>query len=199
MITTWLTEQDCTFLPPDRLKGTAGRELILPPLLRPQGEADALSDLRRRVEAGFPDYLLILIQAGAAALGLFEAGELVRHKVVRKYMVRQKQGKAQLTYLKRKGKSRAGSRIRLRESAEFFEEINAKLSEWWEAIAAVEYIFISCPVRLAAEWWRSTLVPPLQRSDPRVGKVPFDVKPPRLAELQRIHFLLASAQLQARD
>ena len=77
-----------------------------------------------------PPSVIMLIQAGHAALGYYQGDKLKQHKVIRKYMVRKKQGKAQLKYLKTKGKSRAGSRIRLANSVLFFEEINQYLNDW---------------------------------------------------------------------
>lgn len=72
-------------------------------------------------------YCLTLIRAGQASLGYFHQGKLLDHKVFRGYLVRQKQGKSQFKYLKTKGKSRAGSRIRLEETLVFFKEINERL------------------------------------------------------------------------
>ncbi|MBN2694680.1 hypothetical protein JXR93_08460 [bacterium] len=69
------------------------------------------------------NYLVLLIEAGQASCGYFKDDELLAHKVFRGYMVRKKQGKAQITYLKQKGKSRAGSRIRLSETELFIQEI----------------------------------------------------------------------------
>ena len=72
-------------------------------------------------------YCLTLVRAGQASLGYFHQGKLLDHKVFRGYLVRQKQGKSQFKYLKTKGKSRAGSRIRLEETLVFFKEINERL------------------------------------------------------------------------
>lgn len=72
-------------------------------------------------------YCLTLVRAGQASLGYFHQGKLLDNKVFRGYLVRQKQGKSQFKYLKTKGKSRAGSRIRLEETLLFFKEINERL------------------------------------------------------------------------
>lgn len=77
-----------------------------------------------------PHFALALIKAGQAAVGYFHQGELIDHRVFRAYMVRQKQGKSQIKHLKTKGKSRAGSRIRLSETERFFEEINERLTTY---------------------------------------------------------------------
>ncbi|MEO1451203.1 MAG: hypothetical protein AAFV07_16855 [Bacteroidota bacterium] len=45
-------------------------------------------------------------------------------------MKRHKRGKAQISYLNTRGKSKAGSRIRLANTVAFFEEINERLQDW---------------------------------------------------------------------
>ena len=84
----------------------------------PEGKFQILDDVH---------YCLTLVRAGQAAVGYFHQGILLDHKVFRGYLVRQKQGKSQFKYLKTKGKSRAGSRIRLEETLVFFKEINERL------------------------------------------------------------------------
>ena len=84
----------------------------------PEGKFQPLDDVH---------YCLTLVRAGQAAVGYFHQGNLLDHKVFRGYLVRQKQGKSQFKYLKTKGKSRAGSRIRLEETLLFFNEINERL------------------------------------------------------------------------
>ncbi|MEM7036019.1 MAG: hypothetical protein AAF570_03495, partial [Bacteroidota bacterium] len=96
--------------------------LPLPFYLPEAGES--IQDYSTRIRSGLnhtpPPYLMILMQAGHAALGYFEEGEVVHHKVVKKYMVRRKQGKSQVGYLGTRGKSKAGSRVRLANAVRFF-------------------------------------------------------------------------------
>lgn len=131
-------------------------------------------------------YLLMLIQAGHSAIGYFEEGEVVHHKVIKKYMVRAKQGKAQIGYLNSRGKSKAGSRVRLANTISFFEDINAKISQW-EVIDDVQRILISCPVRMRPMLFQSKVPPPFPKDDPRLLKVPLDTHRPDLEELIRIN------------
>lgn len=93
-------------------------------------------------------WTLLLMEAGRSALGVSSNGKVSKHKNIRKYMVRKKNGKAQLTHLKSKGKSRYGSRLRLREAEAFFDEIieRLELPEHQET----QHIFYHCPVRLKA-------------------------------------------------
>ncbi|NJL13474.1 MAG: hypothetical protein HC913_11015, partial [Microscillaceae bacterium] len=144
-----------------------------------------------------PDYLILLIQAGQAALGHYEAGALLNHKIIRKYMVRAKQGKAQTSHLKTKGKSRAGSRIRLAQTDLFFEEINEKLQDW--EVHSVEKIFVST----VQVWWNhlfeADTCPPFDKKDPRMVKIPLAVQPPNFEELERVHTYLSQAHWQFRE
>ncbi|HYG37499.1 MAG TPA: hypothetical protein VD908_02720, partial [Cytophagales bacterium] len=78
------------------------------------------------------NYIILLVQSGSCAMGYFEDGVNLDHKVFRSYMVRKKQGTSQIKYLKTKGKSRAGSRVRLGETMEFFENINERLQEYFD-------------------------------------------------------------------
>lgn len=129
-------------------------------------------------------FLLILIQAGHSAIGYFEDGELSLHKVIKKYMVRGN-GKAQVGYLQTRGKSKAGSRIRLANSISFFEDINEKLREWEVADQAVR-ILVSCPINMLSLWYESKVTPPFDREDPRILKVPMDIHKPGSEELERV-------------
>lgn len=151
----------------------------------PLPRAETLQEYLNRVPEEKPSYLLLLMEAGQASLGFVEDDELIHHKVIRKYMVRKKQGKAQLTHLRQKGKSRLGSRIRLANSIAFFEEINEKVEEW-DIIDDAEHILYSCTSRLWGELFRSSVPCPFSLDDPRVRKLPMDVRTPTLEELERV-------------
>lgn len=143
-------------------------------------------------------YLIILIQAGHSALGTFRAGQILKHKVIQKYMVRKKQGKAQITYLHTKGKTRGGSRIRLAQTVEFFEEINEKIREWAKE-ENFGRILISCPARLWGLLFHSKISPPFEKKDTRFLKIPVDVQIPKFAELKRINYLAQFGSVHLRS
>ncbi|TNE45510.1 MAG: hypothetical protein EP343_26710 [Deltaproteobacteria bacterium] len=151
------------------------------PLPRPE----SLSEYLQRVSPEFPTFALILMQAGQAALGLVEDDEWLHHKVIRKYMVRKKQGKAQLTHLRQKGKSRVGSRIRLANSVAFFEEINERLAEW-DVTNLADVILYSTTGRLWGHLFRASEPCPFPSDDPRLRKIPMHVHTPTFAELERV-------------
>ena len=153
-----------------------------PPLL-PVRDADPETYLR-----DLPDELgvhcVVLVQAGASALGWWEQGELVRHKVITKYVVRGR-GKAQGTHLNQKGKSRYGSRLRLQNAKAQLVETNERLIEWWDEFGPPDVTFCSCPVRLLADVFGTSPQPPFARDE--AIKIPLDVRAPRLAEVERVY------------
>lgn len=140
-------------------------------------------------------YLILLMQAGAASLGLFEEGEVTLHKAIKKYMVRKKQGKAQLNYLQTRGKSKAGSRIRLANTTRFLEEINEYLQKW-EAYEPAERILYYCNPQLWGLLHQAQPAPPFDKKDARLAKVPFDVHTPDHEELLRINRKCLQAELR---
>lgn len=165
--------------------------LPAPPLLVPASRYDgptvpalSLAAWADSLPATPPDFLLVLIQAGNAALGHFEAGEVGRHKVIKKYMVRGN-GKSQVNFLSTRGKSKAGSRVRLANTVRFFEDINEKLIEW-NCHPDVERILVGCPVRLGPLWHEADPPPPFPKDDPRIQKVPFDTPKPDLNTLLHV-------------
>jgi hypothetical protein len=164
------------------------RRVQLPLILHHEG-IDSLKSLEE--ECDEPSYsALILLQAGRASLAIVKGDVILVSKQIQKYMVRKSQGKAQLTYLNQKGKSRLGSRIRLRQTEAFFEEINEYLGAWARQYD-VKTLFLSCTPRLKGAWFQSD--PPFDKDDARWRSVPFTVHPPKESEMQRIHWLLCRA------
>lgn len=148
----------------------------------PQNGPDAGRDLRHHV--------LVIVRSGMAAVGCFEGGKVKDHKVFRAYMVRKKQGKSQLKYLKTKGKSRAGSRLRLAQSLDFFSDINARLGEYFRNFD-IDRIGLSCPTTLIPHFFGSKTPPPFPKRDPRILKIPKHIQNPTYeALLQTNRFLL---------
>lgn len=163
-------------------------ELRLPlpmPAIDPETDGSLPAYLARLPDE-MPPYVVALIQIGAAALAYCEAGTPVQHKAFKKYMKRHKRGKAQISYLNTRGKSKAGSRIRLANTVAFFEEINERLTEWEDAYEP-QRILYSCTPQLWGLLFSSQVPPPFDKKDPRLIKVPTHVHVPDFEELQRIN------------
>jgi len=137
----------------------------------------------------FLNYILILIKAGMASLAFFENSMMTDHKVFRAYMVRKKQGKSQLKYLKTKGKSRAGSRVRLAESEAFFSSINERLNTYFENYR-IDLVGLSCSETLIPYFYNSSISSPFEKKDPRLFKIPKHVASPKLENLMGLDIYL---------
>ncbi len=129
---------------------------------------------------------LVLIRAGQASTGYVHNGELMDHKVFRAYMVRKKQGKSQIKHLKTKGKSRAGSRIRLEETTRFFEEINERLSFYGQN-HSIDHWGISCGKTLWPYFFASETPPPFSSKAENLIQLPYHIDQASYQELKQVN------------
>ena len=140
------------------------------------------------------NYIILLIQSGSCAMGYFENGINIHHKVFRAYMVRMKQGKSQIKHLKTKGKSRAGSRVRLGETVEFFENINERLQEYF-AQHQINRIAFSCSTILIPYLFNSKVATPFDKRDERIFKIPRHIHTPIYDVMMDTHKFLLKGEL----
>lgn len=115
--------------------------------------------------------LYVTIESGNAAICLQHGKTTIYHTTFSAYMTRKKQGYSQIKYLNKKGKSRAGSRVRLASTIEFFENINAKLTELLENYA-VNRIALNCTPTLIPYLHGAKVVCPFDKKDTRLYKIP---------------------------
>ena len=146
---------------------------------------ESMESYMSRIPDETPVYTIVMVQLGSAAIGHVEYGELVAHKSIKKYMKRHKRGKAQIQYLNTRGKSKAGSRVRLANTERFFEEINERLSDWIELFEAPELLLISCTPNVWGMMFQADPLPPFDKKDPRIRKIPYDVGEPDYEQLQK--------------
>lgn len=147
---------------------------------------ESIDEYTGRIPEEDPSFLIVMVQLGAAAIGYVDEGEFLVHKAIKKYMKRQKRGRAQIQYLNTRGKSKAGSRLRLANTERFFEEINERMSDWGEMYDEPEYIFVSCTPNVWGMMYAADPEPPFDRKDPRIRKIPYDVPIPDYEQLQMI-------------
>ncbi|MFD2036144.1 hypothetical protein ACFSKL_15180 [Belliella marina] len=147
------------------------------------------------IHAEFRNYVLVMIRSGIASVGIFENFECHQHKVFRAYMTRKKQGKSQIKHLKTKGKSRAGSRVRLQETLEFFEEINQRLQEHFEEFR-IDKIGISCSDTLIPYFYGGKIKTPFDKQDPRIFKIPKHIQNPTFEELTATNKFLLQSEIR---
>ncbi|SHM86167.1 hypothetical protein SAMN04488057_104121 [Cyclobacterium lianum] len=140
------------------------------------------------------NHVLCMVKAGMAAIGYFENGQNISHKVFRAYMVRKKQGKSQIKHLKTKGKSRAGSRIRLAESEKFFEQINSRLTAYLNTYH-IDYIGYACSKTL----WPFLFKANLKDHKQLLYKIPIHVQQPSYERLLSINKRLQMTAIQTEE
>lgn len=140
------------------------------------------------------NYIILLIQSGSSALAYCEGEDMVDHKVFKSYMVRKKQGKSQIKYLKTKGKSKAGSRVRLGNALSFFEDINERLQEYFDE-NKIDRIAFSCSKTLIPYLFNSKVEPPFDKKDERIFKIPKHTHTPNYEVLLETHKFLQKGEL----
>jgi len=135
--------------------------LELPAVLCGRISAEApLASLREALAEPLPLQLVVLMQAGAVSLGLFDEGTALETRTLKKYTVRG-HGKAQSTHLKRRGKSRYGSRLRLQNAENLLRQSHAKLRAWMDVYGPPEGLFYAAPIRLWSDAFHPRLDPAL--------------------------------------
>lgn len=168
---------------------------LVPPLLAPRlRSGESVADYIDRC-ADFDivegeQYAVVLMRAGAVALGIWRGNELLSHKAIRKYVVRGK-GRAQPTYLRSKGKSRYGSRLRLQNWKRLLKETNEWLNDAWAQLGIPQRVFYSAPVRVQVDLRDAEPPPPFAVTDPGSVRIPIHVHRPDHAELLRVRATLA--------
>ncbi|MFC3414588.1 hypothetical protein [Algoriphagus hitonicola] len=137
---------------------------------------------------------VVAIRSGHAVCGYFHGENLLDHKVIRAYMVRKKQGKSQIKHLKTKGKSRAGSRIRLEETERFFEEINERLN-YYQTAFPIHRWGIACSKTLWPYFFQSDTPPPFEQQSKSLLPLPVHFNQASYEELQDLSKVLFSSHL----
>ncbi|MCA8952511.1 MAG: hypothetical protein KDE27_23570 [Planctomycetes bacterium] len=173
--------------------------LLAPPLLalRPVPGENVRRYRRRCEDEGVAAgrHAVLLVRAAGVAIGYWHDAELLRHKAIRKYVIRG-HGKAQATHLKTKGKSRYGARLRLQNWRSQLGETNEYLAAWWDELGAPRRVFVAVPVRVLSELLAADPPPPFGRDDPALERIPLHVHRPDHAELLRVHHRLGEGRVE---
>ncbi|MEP2026366.1 MAG: hypothetical protein ABJH98_08065 [Reichenbachiella sp.] len=128
--------------------------------------------------------LYISIESGSGALCLMDGNVNTYHTTFSAYMTRKKQGVSQIKYLNKKGKSRAGSRVRLAKTLEFFEKINANLNKVLSE-QKVDRIALNCSTTLIPYLHNSKVPCPFDKKDFRLYKIPLHIPQSNFTHLDK--------------
>lgn len=146
------------------------------------------------VSKDFFNHIILGVRSGLAGVHCYENQELIDHKVFRAYMVRKKQGKSQIKYLKTKGKSRAGSRVRLGETKVFFEQIAERLQDYEDRLR-IDKVFVSCSTTLIPFLFENNSFLKKSKTNQQIAKVPFHIQQPTHENLIKAQRQLTFNQL----
>lgn len=127
--------------------------------------------------------IYLSIESGYAAIILMDGNQNVYHTTFSAYMNRKKQGFSQIKYLKKKGKSRAGSRVRLGETTDFFENINTTLNALFEE-NDLDRIALKCNTTLVPYLFQSKIECPFDKKDNRLYKIPLHIPQSNFTNLE---------------
>ncbi len=187
-----LTEHRLVFEPKRRAFVAEGDVAFVPPAVLRLPEEDETPESWLEHLSSPKSYVILLVQAGASALGWFEADECIAHKAIKRY-VKRGSGRAQPAHLKTKGKSRYGSRLRLQNARRQLDETCAKIQQWYEEMGTPEQVFTSVPIRTWAELAAAT--PPLPFSRRESSRIQHHVHTPNFEELVRVQNLITHGQV----
>lgn len=118
--------------------------------------------------------LYLTLESGNAAICVQKGKSNLYHTTFSAYMTRKKQGYSQIKYLNKKGKSRAGSRVRLASTIDFFENINTKLAELMDEYK-IDRIALNCTPTLIPYLYQSKVACPFDKKDERLYKIPLHI------------------------
>lgn len=129
--------------------------------------------------------IYLSISAGNGSICIMEGVDNVYHTTFKAYMTRKKQGVSQIKYLNKKGKSRAGSRVRLAATFEFFEKINVVLTELFDEFD-IDRIAINCSPTMIPYLYQSKEKCPFDKNDMRLYKIPLHIQQSNYTNLNAI-------------
>ena len=171
------------------------QQRVQPPLVFPiPHDCSTLEEYLATLPEAPTRHTVLLMQAGAVALGRFEGAEPIATKSLKKYVVRGK-GRAQPLHLKTKGKSRYGSRLRLQNARRLLVETNEKLNQWTEEFGPADHVYYSCPVRLWASVFETRPAPPFTKTDSLI-RIPRDLPRPTIDVLSRTYRSLEYGRIE---
>lgn len=157
-------------------------------------QSDTIGQIRLPLHIVIDDHLSILkedakvtylsIESGNAAICVMEGKVNTYHTTFSAYMTRKKQGVSQIKYLNKKGKSRAGSRVRLAKTLEFFEDINSTLAKLLTQ-GEMDRIALNCSATLIPYLHQSKVPCPFEKKDPRLYKIPLHIPQSNFTHLDK--------------
>ena len=148
-------------------------------------------------------WIILLYTSGHFSAAVFVNGIKQTSKTIHRYTTRRKQGGSQARHDSGGGgpAKSAGSQIRRHNEIMLAKEVHHLLrEEWKQHMSEADVIFLSCTKRNADIFFGKNTqgtkgICAIQKSDPRVKRVPFQTKRPTLRETLRVCELLGRLYL----
>ncbi|CAG0884881.1 unnamed protein product [Cyprideis torosa] len=138
---------------------------------------------------------VLAVAGGHFAGAIFKDNEPVLHKTFHSYTVRAKQGGSQGAYDSSGNHPKsAGASLRRYNEMSLTQHIQQILASWKDELAACHLVFIRSPTHGRAPFFGGKN-PPLNKTDPRLRKVPIPTRRPTFNEVKRIHEILTSVEV----
>ncbi|VEU39981.1 unnamed protein product [Pseudo-nitzschia multistriata] len=157
--------------------------------------------------------VVLLIQSGRFAGGVFRRGKCLAHRATTRYTIRKGQGKAQSVQDGSRRPKSIGSQLRRAGEEQLNEDVKLALTEWTKKryIADASLLFLACPKTM-----RSTVFSPsdansnraggnkskhktddcmLSKDDDRIRKIPFDVGRATFHNVEVVYKVLMTVDL----
>mmetsp|Transcript_44955 Transcript_44955/g.108663 ORF Transcript_44955/g.108663 Transcript_44955/m.108663 type:complete len:686 (-) Transcript_44955:1124-3181(-) len=155
-----------------------------------------------------PYVVVLLLQSGKFAGGVFHNGKCLQHKTMQKYTVRKGQGKAQSAQDGKRRPKSMGSQLRRQGELQLKEDIQTLLwKDWILYLEQASLVLISCPKTMLStlldtptgpQWsslkQQSSSV--ISRKDGRIRKIPINVGRPTYEAVYTVHQVLMQVSLE---
>lgn len=166
--------------------------------------------------------VVLLLQSGRFAGGVFDGSTCIVHRALSHYTVRKGQGKAQSSQDQKRRPKSVGSQLRRAGELAHKVDVQKTMTEWWsDYITQASLIFVSCPKTMqstifctstgsstdgggggggtttAEEEPSSVVVGLLRKDDDRVRKIPFDAGRPTFDSVKVVHQVMLGVEVRA--
>jgi len=153
--------------------------------------------------------VVLLIQSGRFAGGVFRRGKCLAHRVSARYTIRKGQGKAQSTQDGTRRPKSVGSQLRRAGEEQLKIDIKTTLAQWTELgyIKNACLIFLACPKTMRSNVFAPTdpnsgknnsngnASDMLSKDDDRIRKIPFDVGRATFHNVEVVHEVMMGVDL----
>jgi len=153
--------------------------------------------------------VILLIQSGRFAGGVFKRGKCLAHRATVRYTIRKGQGKAQSTQDGSRRPKSVGSSLRRAGEEQLKLDIKTTLAKWIEMgyIEKASLIFLACPKTMRSNVFHAADAKStksntnnsandlLSKDDERIRKIPFDVGRATFHNVEIVHEVLMGVDL----